>query len=90
MLGGSVAIPGIVLLNQQYEWYPVNTYLYEFEIGGQSVAPESVARGLVTISVALLSIGILLCLIALRNFQFNKKLAQRIVMHSMTYVITFF
>ena len=40
-VGFTIAMPGLVLLNQEHDWIPVNGRIFDVQIDGESV-PESI------------------------------------------------
>jgi hypothetical protein len=41
-VGFTIAMPGLVLLNQEHDWIPVNGRIFDVQIDGESVPVETV------------------------------------------------
>jgi hypothetical protein len=68
------SIPGITLLNQEYGWYPTQSGIYDIEINGSSISNASAIRYSIGVALSLLTAGMLLSVITIRNWFGNKKM----------------
>lgn len=59
VVGVCSALPGLVLLNQELGWIPVNGKIYDIEISGESVRLETAMRNSLTTGSMLGAIGML-------------------------------
>lgn len=74
VVGVCSALPGLVLLNQELGWIPVNGKIYDIEISGESVRLETAMRNSLTTGSMLGAIGLLFGFNALLNWRYNRHL----------------
>lgn len=68
----TVGMAGLQLLNQEHDWIPTQSAIYDIEIFGQPVSNATAIRYSIGASVAFYTVGVLLGLMALYNWRHNR------------------
>lgn len=73
-VGFTIAMPGLVLLNQEHDWIPVNGRIFDVQIDGESVPVETVVWDSIIAGSAFGIVGVLLGCATLLNWRHNRYL----------------
>jgi len=69
-----IALPGLTLLNQEWQLIPTRSSIYDVEINGQSVSNETAIRYTLGSGLALAIVGLVLAGMSFFNYQHNRKI----------------
>ena len=72
VLGITVALPGLQLLNQELGWIPTQTGIFYIEVNGQPVSNATAIRYSIGLGTALWAAALMLAALATRNLRHNR------------------
>ncbi len=76
LIAVSLAFPGLVLLNQEYGWFPTNARIYNIDIVGKSVPLEVAMRDSLLVGTAVGLTGLILALRGIVNWRWNSRVSK--------------
>ncbi|MCC9601812.1 hypothetical protein LOC67_14725 [Stieleria sp. JC731] len=72
-MGLFVSIPGVVMLNQELQFIPTNTFVTGVTVGETQISNHAIITCSLLLGLALLGIGAMLLLKSLSNWSHNQK-----------------
>jgi len=72
VLGITVALSGLQLLNQELGWIPTQTGIFDIEVNGQSISNATAIRYSIGLGLAMWAAALMLAALATRNLRHNR------------------